>query len=89
MEWPLSKSTGATAEIAAAKRFDIRLLYLRGAARGIIAEYPWPHLADTDKSAGRSLLVRETPTVFVVDGDGEILGIRVGANVDWERWLGS
>ena len=58
-------------------------------ARGITADYPWPHLADTDKSAGRSLLVRETPTIFVVDEDGEILGIRVGAGVDWERWLGS
>ena len=58
-------------------------------ARGIISDFPWPHLADTDKSAGRALLVRETPTVFVVDEKGEILAIRVGAGVDWERWLGS
>lgn len=58
-------------------------------ARGFISSFPWPHLADTDKSAGRALLVRETPTVFVVDEDGEILAIRVGAGVDWDRWLGS
>ncbi|RMF76467.1 MAG: TlpA family protein disulfide reductase, partial [Acidobacteria bacterium] len=53
-----------------------------------IAPFPWQHLVDRDRSAGRALRVRDTPSVFLVAPDGEILGIRVGAGIDWDRWLG-
>ena len=53
------------------------------------SSYPWQHLLDRTRAAGRSLRVRETPSVFLVAADGEILGIRVGGGIDWDRWLGS
>lgn len=61
---------------------------LQQQARSVIEPYPWQHFQDIDRSAGRALLVRDTPSAFLVAPDGEILGIKVGAGVDWEGWLG-
>ena len=57
-------------------------------ARKIIADFPWTHLLDVDRSALRTLMVTETPTIYLVGGDGTIQGIQVGGPVNWEAWLG-
>ncbi len=54
----------------------------------IIEQYPWPHLLDKDRTIGRKLLVRETPTSYLISSDGEILDIKIGGNVNWTKWLG-
>lgn len=60
---------------------------LQQQARDFIASYPWPHYLDVDRSAGRALLVRDTPASFLIAPDAEILGIKLGAGVDWSGWL--
>jgi thiol-disulfide isomerase/thioredoxin len=57
-------------------------------ARKIIADYPWTHLLDVDRSALRSLMVTETPSIYLVGADGTIQGIQVGGPVNWDAWLG-
>ncbi len=57
-------------------------------ARKIIADYPWTHLLDVDRSALRALMVTETPTIYLVGVDGTIQGIQVGGPVNWDAWLG-
>jgi thiol-disulfide isomerase/thioredoxin len=61
---------------------------MREEATRIIADYPWVHALDVDRSAGRALRVRDTPSLFLIAPGGEIAGIRVGGKVDWESWLG-
>ena len=57
-------------------------------ARKIIADFPWTHVLDVDRSALRALMVTETPTIYLVGADGTIQGIQVGGPVNWEAWLG-
>lgn len=62
---------------------------LRQSAASLVRPYPWIHLLDLDTSAGKALLVTETPTAFLIEPDGEISGIQVGGSIEWSRWLGS
>lgn len=61
--------------------------YLAEAVRPLIKDYPWFHLLDKDRSIGRALMARETPSSYLVSARGEVLGIKVGARVNWGRWL--
>ncbi len=60
---------------------------LKAEAPQIVKDEPGTHLLDVDKSASLALRVRETPTVFLVAKTGEIIGIKTGGNIDWDRWL--
>lgn len=60
---------------------------LKNAAPAIIQSYPWTHVLDVDRSIGRALLARWTPTSYLVSSDGKIVDIRLGGNVDWDEWL--
>ncbi len=62
---------------------------LKTEAPQLVKDEPGTHLLDVDKSASLALRVRETPTVFLVGKAGEILGIKTGGNIDWDRWLSS
>jgi thiol-disulfide isomerase/thioredoxin len=53
----------------------------------IIESYPWTHVMDVDRSIGRALLARWTPTSYLVSAEGEIVDIRLGGDVDWDAWL--
>jgi thiol-disulfide isomerase/thioredoxin len=53
----------------------------------LIESYPWPHVLDVDRSIGRALMARWTPTSYLVSPDGRIVDIRLGGNVDWAEWL--
>lgn len=53
----------------------------------IIEKYPWKHVMDVDRSIGRALLARWTPTSYLVSADGKIVDIRLGGDVDWDEWL--
>ncbi len=63
--------------------------YLSREIPRIVKDYPFMHLLDSDRSIARSLVVRSTPTSFLIAPDGEILSIKVGGSVDWARWLGA
>ncbi len=64
-------------------------IYFSRAVPEMVGKYSWVHLLDTDRSISRGMLVRSTPTAYLVAADGEILGIKVGGSVDWSEWLGS
>lgn len=60
---------------------------LRTDANKLIAGYPGIQLLDVDRSAMLQLGVRETPTAFLVSPNGEVLSIRAGGEIDFDRWL--
>lgn len=60
---------------------------LRAEAVRLIRGYPGVQLLDVDRSAGTGLMVRETPTVFLVSRKGEIEAIRTGGDIDWDAWV--
>ncbi len=60
---------------------------LRADAAKMMAGFPGVHLLDVDRSAMGALMVRETPTAFLVSPKGEVLAIRAGGDIDFERWL--
>jgi thiol-disulfide isomerase/thioredoxin len=53
----------------------------------LIESYPWTHVLDVDRSIGRALLARWTPTSYLVSAEGRIVDIRLGGNIDWHEWL--
>jgi thiol-disulfide isomerase/thioredoxin len=53
----------------------------------IIEGYPWTHVMDVDRSIGRALMARWTPTSYLVSAEGEIVDIRLGGDIDWDEWL--
>ncbi len=62
---------------------------MRNAAKNYISSYPWTHVLDMDQSVARALKVVETPAVFLVSPDGEIVGVRSGDHVDWDAFVGT
>jgi len=60
---------------------------LQSEAASIVKNFPWVHLLDVDRAMFRSLLVVETPTVYLIGHDGNVEAINVGASINWDKWL--